>query len=162
MCPHSRYPEDVYNGDGTSEGNPWYLCTASLAELFYRAATYYRKTAKQITVTSTTSQFWNFFAPSAKYKLNRPLTDGSHNFDVMIDALIGQGDALMRRIKYHTPADGHLSEEFDRTTGKPVGAADLTWSYAALLTASFARAETISDRGYVRQLANVPTTVRTS
>src|SRR5438067_683903 len=33
-----RYPEDVYDGVGTSLGNPWYLATTSMAELFYRAA----------------------------------------------------------------------------------------------------------------------------
>jgi hypothetical protein len=36
-----RYLNDVYNGGNSSQpggGNPWILCTASLAEIFYRAA----------------------------------------------------------------------------------------------------------------------------
>ncbi|KAJ2314519.1 hypothetical protein IWW51_000121 [Coemansia sp. RSA 2702] len=33
-----RYPEDVYNGDGTSRGNPWSLVTSALAEYHYRLA----------------------------------------------------------------------------------------------------------------------------
>jgi glucoamylase len=28
-----RYPEDVYNGNGSGEGNPWFLATAAYAEL---------------------------------------------------------------------------------------------------------------------------------
>ncbi|KAJ1938405.1 hypothetical protein EC988_007604, partial [Linderina pennispora] len=31
-----RYPEDVYNGDGTSMGNPWSLATSAMAEYHYR------------------------------------------------------------------------------------------------------------------------------
>lgn len=76
----------------------------------------------------------------------------------MIASLQGWGDAFMRRIAFHTPSDGHLSEEFDRVTGVPVGAQDLTWSYAALLTASFARAAAISgsENLYITLLANIP------
>lgn len=49
----------------------------------------------------------------------------------MIAALHGWGDAFMRTFKYYTPADGHLSEEIDRDTGKAVGAIDLTVSRSA-------------------------------
>ncbi|EGF97051.1 family 15 glycoside hydrolase, partial [Melampsora larici-populina 98AG31] len=31
-----RYPEDVYDGVGKSEGNPWYLATLACAEMLYR------------------------------------------------------------------------------------------------------------------------------
>jgi len=33
-----RYPEDKYDGTGTSEGNPWVLATLGLAEFYYRLA----------------------------------------------------------------------------------------------------------------------------
>ncbi|KAJ1662970.1 Glucoamylase, intracellular sporulation-specific [Coemansia sp. RSA 1646] len=36
-----RYPEDVYNGAGTSRGNPWSLVTSSVAEYHYRLALLY-------------------------------------------------------------------------------------------------------------------------
>ena len=55
----------------------------------------------------------------------------------------------MRTVKYYTPADGHLAEEFNRDTGVAQGAADLTWSYASVLTAAFARAE---ERGARRRM----------
>jgi glucoamylase len=34
----------------------------------------------------------------------------------------------------HTPADGSLSEQYDKVTGVPTSAVHLTWSYAAALT----------------------------
>ena len=39
----------------------------------------------------------------------------------------------------YTPADGGLAEQFDRNTGSPLSARDLTWSYASALTAFSAR-----------------------
>jgi glucoamylase len=33
-----RYPEDVYNGSGSGEGNPWFLATAAYAEFYCRLA----------------------------------------------------------------------------------------------------------------------------
>ena len=71
-------------------------------------------------------------------------------------------DAFMRTIKHYTPADGHLSEEFNRNTGVPQGAADLTWSYASVLTAAFARAELRGQTAYARNLANLGITANTS
>lgn len=42
----------------------------------------------------------------------------------------------------YTPANGGLSEQFDKGTGQPLSAVDLTWSYASALTAFGARAGT--------------------
>nr|OQO19733.1 hypothetical protein B0A51_12311 [Rachicladosporium sp. CCFEE 5018] len=41
---------------------------------------------------------------------------------------------------YYTPQDGALAEQYLRSNGTPASAVDLTWSYAALLTAYAARA----------------------
>lgn len=40
-------------------------------------------------------------------------------------------------------SNGSLSEQYDRNTGTPLSARDLTWSYAALLTAAARRAGTV-------------------
>ena len=40
---------------------------------------------------------------------------------------------------WSTPSNGGLSEQFDRNTGSPLSAVDLTWSYASALTAFAAR-----------------------
>lgn len=150
-----RYPEDTYNGTGTSGyGNPWYLCTLSMAELFYRAISEYRAVGR-IEVTNTSAPFFDYFAPSASVAAGQSYTTKSKTFKAVISSLEGWGDAFVRRVKFHTPADGHLTEEYDRTTGIPQGAADLTWSYASLLTASFARAGVTGQKQYVHNLAKL-------
>ncbi|KAK4986607.1 hypothetical protein LTR50_005217 [Elasticomyces elasticus] len=152
--PIGRYPEDVYNGTGFGLGNPWYLCTAAMAEHFYRAASEY-KSAGSIVVTSVSIPFFNYFAPQAGVSAGSTYKANSAAFKDIIQSLEGWADAFIRRIKYHTPADGHLAEEFNKDTGVPQGAADLTWSYASLLTASFARAELMGSPNYVTRLANM-------
>lgn len=151
----SRYPEDVYNGTGTAEngGNPWFLCTAAMSELFYRAALELNSAGK-MTVTNNSLPFWTYFVPGAGLS-NDTYTSDSDGFKGAIAGLQGWGDAFMRLVKYHGGEGGHLSEEYDRNTGEMVGAADLTWSYAGLLTAAFARAELSGDENYVRDLANL-------
>lgn len=151
--PVGRYPEDVYNGDGTSQGNPWYLCMASMAEFMYRASTEFN-VSQSIAVSNTSLPFWNYYAGGVKgLAVGQKYSASSNQYQGMIAALQGWGDAYIRVLKYHTPADGHLSEEIDRTSGQAVGAADLTWSYAALLTASFARATAMGDVNYLPRLA---------
>lgn len=61
----------------------------------------------------------------------------------------------MRRVKFHKPADGRLTEEYNRFDGDVTGAKDLTWSYAAVLNAAFARAKLMSDKSYNTDLANL-------
>jgi glucoamylase len=150
-----RYPEDVYTGTGTADngGNPWFLATAAMAELFYRAGSELKKNGS-LKVTATSLGFWSFFAPDAK------LAEGSYDsssggFKGAIAGLQGWGDAFVRLIKYHGGENGHLSEEYSRTTGIMQGAKDLTWSYASLLTAAFARAELQGTSNYVQTLADL-------
>jgi len=140
-------------------GNPWFLCTAAMAELFYNAISEYR-TAGSINVTSTSLPFYNYYAPSAKVVAGKTYKPSSAQFESVISGLEGWADAYIRRIKYHMPANGHLPEEFNRNTGFAQGATDLTWSYASLLTAAFARAQVIGNRGYITELANTDTNVR--
>ncbi|OZJ02834.1 hypothetical protein BZG36_04351 [Bifiguratus adelaidae] len=154
--PIGRYPEDTYNGvETTGAGNPWYLCTTTLAELFYRAAYTYTTEEKQITVTNASLPFWNYFAPQAKYTAGATYRHNNKQFPLMIASLTGWGDAFMRRVKYHVNSTDHLTEEYNRDTGAPTGATDLTWSYAALLTAAFARAQLLGSKKYVETLATV-------
>lgn len=53
--------------------------------------------------------------------------------------LIARGDAYMATVRDLTPVDGHLAEQIDRSTGAPASARDLTWSYAAFISAARAR-----------------------
>ncbi|KAK0969984.1 hypothetical protein LTS01_015969 [Friedmanniomyces endolithicus] len=154
--PIGRYPEDVYNGTGTQTngGNPWYLCTAALAQLFYSASTSYAD-AGSISLTNTSKPFFDYFAPAAGLQVGQTYTYGSRKYNQAISGLNGWGDAFLRTVKHYTPADGYLSEEYNRNTGVPQGAGDLTWSYASVLTAAFARAEVRGQKGYVRNLADL-------
>jgi glucoamylase len=56
-------------------------------------------------------------------------------------ALVAKGDALVNRVKFHANADGSLSEQMDRYNGFMKSAPNLTWNYAAVLTAANERAK---------------------
>jgi len=59
---------------------------------------------------------------------------------------IAKGDQYMERVRFHVARDGHMSEQMDRHSGYMLSAADLTWSYAAFLTAVAARDVALSKR----------------
>lgn len=59
------------------------------------------------------------------------------------------------------PSGGGLAEQYSRSNGVPVSAVDLTWSYAAALTAFGARAGVMSP-GWGAAGLTVPTTCQTS
>jgi glucoamylase len=152
----SRYPEDVYTGTGTAPdgGNPWFLATAAIAELFYLATADFQS-GGTIAVTDTSLPFWQYFAPGAGLIANQTYSSESSEFNAAILAIEGWGDAFMRRIKYHTPDSQRLAEEYNRDNGISTGAMDLTWSYASVLTAAFARAKLNNDSGYITAVANL-------
>lgn len=124
-----------------------------MAEYMYCTSAYYQS-AGTLFVSNTSAPFFNYFAPSAQVTAGQSYSSDSETFKTVIDSLEGWADAFFRRIKYHTPANGHLSEEFNRDTGVPQGAVDLTWSYASVLTASFARAGVNGDSSFIKSLAN--------
>lgn len=154
--PVGRYPEDVFNGTATEPdgGNPWYLCTAAFSQLMYSASSEYG-TAGKISVTNVSKPFFDYFASEANAQIGQSYASGSKQFGQIISSLNGWGDAFMRAIKFYTPSSGHLTEEINRNSGVPQGAADLTWSYASVLTAAMARASLIGDKGYAASLANL-------
>lgn len=100
-----RYPEDTYDGLGTSEANPWVLATMAIAEAYYK-------------ISYSKSQMGS-------------LAEGQFYLD--------QGDQYFKRVMSHANPDYSLSEQIDRDTGHMVGASDLTWSYASVLKADWAR-----------------------
>ncbi|HEY8280819.1 MAG TPA: glycoside hydrolase family 15 protein, partial [Bdellovibrionota bacterium] len=52
-----------------------------------------------------------------------------------------KADAFLETVLTYIPENGQMAEQFSKVDGKPVGALDLTWSYAALLSAVLAREE---------------------
>ncbi|KAH9480596.1 Glucoamylase [Psilocybe cubensis] len=125
-----RYTEDVYY-----DGNPWYLTTAAVAEQLYDALIVWKKQSS-LTVTPTSLAFFRQFSPSVKQGTYR---SSSSTYTTLVKAVKDFADGFIAVNAKYTPSNGALAEQFDRNTGVPASAADLTWSYAATLTAFAAR-----------------------
>lgn len=135
-----RYPEDIYDGVGTSTAHPWYLCTFTTAEIVYTAVKKYKDTGS-VTVGTKSLNFFKRFLSSAT--AGATYASGSTNYNTIINGMLKFADDQMGRAAYHTPATGSLSEQFSRYDGYQKGARDLTWSYASYLTTAWARNGTI-------------------
>ncbi|KAB8298302.1 hypothetical protein EYC80_002031 [Monilinia laxa] len=120
-----RYPEDVYQG-----GNPWYLTTIGAAEFLYDAVAQW-KNHKNLTVDSTSVKFFQDLYPAIKLKI---YTNRDPEFKKILDTVTTYADSFVSIAQKYTPSSGSLAEQFDRKTGKPISANDLTWSYAAFVT----------------------------
>ncbi|KAI9836596.1 MAG: hypothetical protein M1819_001228 [Sarea resinae] len=149
-----RYPEDVYTGDGTASegGNPWFLCTASAAEILYRTAHHLQnqsqnRNAADVVINATALDFWQHFLPFAHTPTANTeyLVIPEHDIKPTSSNLIRTADLFLSIVRAHADASytpdnhdrgGRLSEQFDRYTGFERGARDLTWSYASLLEAA--------------------------
>ncbi|KAI9880629.1 MAG: Glucoamylase, intracellular sporulation-specific [Pleopsidium flavum] len=128
-----RYPEDIYDGDGFSEGNPWFLCTASVAEVLYRTAI---RAAERtwLNISERGLTFWQAVLPDEfLYPVNVSTEDAA--FHSALLRLKEVGDGFLGVIMAHATAEGSLSEQFDGVTGFERGAANLTWSYGAFIEA---------------------------
>jgi glucoamylase len=55
-----------------------------------------------------------------------------------------RGDAFLETVRAFTPPSGDLSEQFDQKTGAQSSARHLTWSYAAFISATAARAHAMA------------------
>lgn len=119
-----RYLEDSYFG-----GNPWYITTLAAAEVLYDAAAQFTKQGS-VTIDETSLPFWEDIYPSAE---GGTFTDESVND--FVTALNNYADGFLALIQEYTPANGTLNEQINATTGEPVSAIALTWSYAAFVTA---------------------------
>jgi glucoamylase len=59
-------------------------------------------------------------------------------------AWLARGDGFLETVRAHTPANGELSEQFDRTSGAQTSARHLAWSYAAFLSCTSARRRAVA------------------
>ena len=125
-----RYPEDTYKG-----GNPWYLCTLAAAEQLYDAL-YVWGQQGTINVTEVSLAFFQDHQPSVAVG---SYTKGDGTYESLYNVIESYADGYVGITQTHTPAGGALAEQYDRNSGDALSAADLTWSYASLLTAAQAR-----------------------
>jgi len=127
-----RYPDDTYDGDSAPPnevGHPWVPCTATFAELYYRLAIAIRD-QHAIPLDPLSAPFF------------RPLgIDGTTSLTDAADLLDAAGDRMLAALIFHSD-HLELSEQLDRTTGFEKSVANLSWSYAAFLSAVRARTGT--------------------
>jgi glucoamylase len=123
-----RYPGDVYDGDTDAQvgDHPWALSTASFAELYYRLA---GKITSSRTIPAD-SLSAPFFAQVQVDASTTPLQAAV--------ALRAAGDQMLQAIVFHSD-HFELSEQFDAVTGFEKSVRNLSWSYAAFLSAIRAR-----------------------
>ncbi|KAJ2034258.1 hypothetical protein H4S03_005103 [Coemansia sp. S3946] len=144
-----RYPEDVYNGVGTSLGNPWSLVTSALAEYHYRLALAYAD-MEYFIVSSELVALLNWTAPYIRgnteqiYSLQAMVSKGDREFRGLLSYLLAAGDLYMARVARHTGRDHTMNEQWNMYTGYGRGAIHLTWSYAAHTSAARARSKLVS------------------
>ncbi|KUJ13234.1 starch-binding glucan 1,4-alpha-glucosidase [Mollisia scopiformis] len=126
-----RYPEDSYQG-----GNPWYLNTLAAAEQLYDALYTWNKQG-YITVTSTSLAFFQDFSSSVAAGTYASSTS---TYTTLYNAVKTYADGYVNVVATYAQSNGSLSEQFSKSNGVPLSAYDLTWSYAAFLTAAARRA----------------------
>ncbi|KAI0304306.1 glucoamylase [Multifurca ochricompacta] len=117
-------------------GNPWYLSTFAIAEQLYDAILTWQSVGS-IQVTSTSLAFFRQFAPSIS---TGTYAASSSQYSQLTSAIKTFADGFVEIAAKYTPSNGGLAEQFEKSTGTPLSAADLTWSYASVLTASAAHA----------------------
>ncbi|WVF68423.1 hypothetical protein IAT40_003188 [Kwoniella sp. CBS 6097] len=132
-----RYQEDLYDGVGKSKANPWFICTHSIAQVFYLAQTSFEATGF-IQISNLTAPFWSDILHERITPGDR-WTQGNHRFKKAIRALGDVGDEFLETSRVYWDGEGAMSEQVDRNNGHQRGARDLTWSYASFMTAVNAR-----------------------
>jgi glucoamylase len=126
-----RYPEDVYYG-----GNPWYLNTLAAAEQLYDALYTWNRQG-YIAITAVSLPFFHDFTSSAAVGTYASSTS---KYTTLYNAIKAYADGYVNIVGNYAQKNGSLSEQFSKTNGQPLSAYDLTWSYAAFLTAAARRA----------------------
>jgi glucoamylase len=120
-----RYPGDTYDGDVADPvlgGHPWALCTCNFAELYYGLANEIAS-AQAVPHDDLSGAFFSQVGISADTAPGEAVA-----------SLEKAGDAMLQAVIYHSD-DLELSEQFDGTSGYEKSVRDLTWSYAAFLSA---------------------------
>lgn len=120
-----RYPEDVYDGYGKSEGNPWFITTLAAAEVIYRWIV--KMSTRDIVVTLENKAFFDLFSKTAI----GTVTHGSATHEALLQQAFSYADLFVAVVRAHAATDGRMLEQFNRNTGFMQGARDLTWSYSA-------------------------------
>ncbi|MCO4753492.1 MAG: glycoside hydrolase family 15 protein [Bacteriovoracaceae bacterium] len=116
-----RYPEDTYDGYRTDRlGNPWFLATFAMGE-------YYLRLEKRLRNSSSVN---------IQDVCHRLQLSGCDSKDKLLSKLRNKALGFFKRADYHADDNGHMDEQMSRFNGFMMGARDLTWSYAAHISAA--------------------------
>lgn len=136
-----RYPEDLYDGNGTSEGNPWFLATSAASELLYKfiIKLYSKKQNIIIPLNPQKSTFWSLILNgnyhSNDYQGYIIIPFGSNAFKQVTSTIFKYSDSFLDNLREHVSDLGEMSEQFNKYNGYMEGASQLTWSHSALWNA---------------------------
>jgi glucoamylase len=121
-----RYVGDGYDGDSLTDfdGHPWAVCTCSFAELYFALANEINA-GKPVPTDAKAATFLS------QIGIDDPA--GTAPGDA-VDKLKTAGDRMLNAVLFHSDHLS-LSEQFDATTGYEKSVSNLTWSYAAYLSA---------------------------
>jgi glucoamylase len=117
-----------YAGDRYYSGGAYFFSTLAAAEFYFRLAAALEGPAS-LAVTQENRRF----------RLRLGLAEDGVERDAVRRLALERGDAFMRTVRAFTPASGELSEQFDRSSGAQTSAKQLSWSYAAFITAAASR-----------------------
>jgi glucoamylase len=129
-----RYPGDTYDGDNNdpdhphldTKAHPWALCSANFAELYYKVA----GALEQDNAILSDALARPFFDQVGVAENTLPEEAAAQLRDA--------GDRILKALVRHSDHLA-LSEQFDADSGYEKSVHDLTWSYAAFLSAVRAR-----------------------
>ena len=123
-----RYPGDTYDGDHNDSGqdHPWALCTANFAQLYYDLAASIERGAPVPADDLATD-----FLAQVGIAHDTPAGAATR-------ALRTAGDRMLQAVVHHSD-HLELGEQFDGASGYEKSVRNLTWSYAAFLSAVRAR-----------------------
>jgi glucoamylase len=113
----------------------------AVAEQLYDAL-YVWKQAGSITVTATSLAFFKDFSSSVTAGT---YASTSATYTTLYNAIDSYAEGFLNNVATYAASNGSLSEQYDRSSGTPLSARDLTWSYAALLTVVARRAGIVPD-----------------
>jgi hypothetical protein len=161
--PIARYPNDIYDGTGTSRGNPWILANFAAAQAFNMAGQFYLNKPSEVVVNDVFVFFpqhvemWKYFynlslsygycKPSTCTAWNNMISDLSKGKAIAIPRSKDNAWVALARTLFQLSDDTlnvpfallgypyNLSEQIQRDSGAMVGAPYLTWSYSSLLNA---------------------------
>jgi glucoamylase len=119
-----RYANDRYYSGGA-----YFFATLAAAEFYFRLAMALRS-GEKLTAARENRRF-----------LQRLGAGQAVDNSEVATLAVQRGDAFMRTVRAFTPVSGDLAEQFDRTTGVQTSAKNLSWSYAAFITAAVSRAQ---------------------